>query len=355
MTANKMIEKYINPKNQSTLVGLISILISLWLLFYFIPSFFVSIFHTLLGNIILLLIAILVFSYNYTYGVVLAITFIILSRFSYLSSAYLSTTQTKESFTLSKESLNKYLLMQHTLNKNIMFDPVQLQKQVTQKELDYFLVNGLWPWTREVEDLYEASILNNTYIQSYPRDSITDARKVYNQNAIMSLLSQQTKEGRFLLNGVYTPNDKNMVPDGAGSSGYNSGQISNLYNPTFMCGQNKKTGKNVLQKTQYIGDDGILGYHTSVTTDVDINNLEKEIPGLHFVDRPCDPCVALDDNPNYSCPFVLDIKGNKGGISDIWKYLWGIDKTPLKSNPESNDEQNEIINSYKFRLPPFST
>ena len=31
----------------------------------------------------------------------------------------------------------------------------------------------------------------------------------------------------------------------------------------------------------------------------------------------------LNDNPDYSCPFKLNVKGNDE-ISDVWKNLWSI-------------------------------
>ena len=37
----------------------------------------------------------------------------------------------------------------------------------------------------------------------------------------------------------------------------------------------------------------------------------------------CDPCVALNDTPDYSCPFKLDIRGVKPGVSSVWQHLWG--------------------------------
>jgi hypothetical protein len=87
----------------------------------------------------------------------------------------------------------------------------------------------------------------------------------------------------------------------------------------IKCGTNKDN-QNVLQQTKYTGYEGILGAQTKDVTDIDYNNLESIIPNFKFVDKPCNPCVAL--NQEYSCPFVLDIPKNESGISQIWKYLW---------------------------------
>ena len=84
-TIKKYITKYVSDDTKNMLIGILSIFISIWLLFYFIPGIFVSLFHTFLGNIILLLSVILISAYNYKHGILIAIIFIILSRFSYLS------------------------------------------------------------------------------------------------------------------------------------------------------------------------------------------------------------------------------------------------------------------------------
>ena len=45
--------------------------------------------------------------------------------------------------------------------------------------------------------------------------------------------------------------------------------------------------------------------------------------GFSFVKGPCDPCVALNNPADYSCPFRLNIKGDDS-ISNQWKQLWGL-------------------------------
>ena len=51
---------------------------------------------------------------------------------------------------------------------------------------------------------------------------------------------------------------------------------------------------------------------------------KKKIPGFKFLNGSCDPCGALNENPDYSCKYSLDIKGVKPGVSNVWKKLWGI-------------------------------
>jgi len=71
-------------KNLNLLVGLITLLITLWLVMYAIPSLFVNLFDTLLGKSILLGFIILSSMYNMNFGIGLAMVFIILYQFSHM-------------------------------------------------------------------------------------------------------------------------------------------------------------------------------------------------------------------------------------------------------------------------------
>ena len=280
------------------------IVVFIWLLYYFIPSLFVSLFKTFLGNIILFIIFIFVSINNYKCGILLFILFIFVSRIMYFSSINTNTnTNTfKEGFTWDNKTTNDFLKVQDTINRNKIFVMEDIQKQASQKEAEYLIKNNKWPWSNETEQLYKASMLNNPFIQTYNKDSIIDAKRTYNENAILNILADQTKEGRFLTTGVEVYTGKSMVPNGVGDFGYTSGLITNMYNPVIKCHPKNPNYPNssdyVLKIEEYIGDDGITGEHIIVTKDVDINNLENIIPGFTFLDKPCNPCSALDFNKN---------------------------------------------------------
>ena len=53
----------INDENKTKLIGLLTVLILFWLVLYFIPELFVSLFNTILGNLILIVIVLLI-SFN---------------------------------------------------------------------------------------------------------------------------------------------------------------------------------------------------------------------------------------------------------------------------------------------------
>ena len=75
-----------SAKNVNLVVGLLALLIALWLIMFVIPSLFVSIFNTILGNFILLGFVILAAMFNPIMAIGLAFVFLLLFRFSHMSS-----------------------------------------------------------------------------------------------------------------------------------------------------------------------------------------------------------------------------------------------------------------------------
>jgi hypothetical protein len=340
MNILKKIKTLNNEENKTIIIGLLTILIGLWLIIYLIPSFFVSLFNTILGNIILFVIVILVGINNYKYGLILALILIILIRFVSLIKEPIRIIEKveKEGFELSQKSINDFLQVQHTINPKIVFDMEVIKKEASQEELDYFLKNGMWPWSEKVIDLYEDAVNKNQLIRTYSGDSVNYARKIYNEKAILQIMKMETNEGRFLLSGVQIndgkKNELEDLPSGFGDFGYESGLTSHMY-PVIRC-KIDDNGNSSLEKTTYTGKGGIFGEQTSITSKVDYNNLENEIPGFKFLNGPCDPCKAINSSLEYSCPFSLDLKEEKEekeekekkedqnrNISKVWEYLWG--------------------------------
>lgn len=75
-------------KNLNLVVGLIALLVTLWVIMFAVPSLFVNLFNTLLGNLILVAFIGLALMYNMNLGIGLSIVFIILYRFSHMSLGY---------------------------------------------------------------------------------------------------------------------------------------------------------------------------------------------------------------------------------------------------------------------------
>jgi hypothetical protein len=321
ISLSKKFKEFANDENKTMIIGLLTILVFIWLVIYLIPSFFVSLFDTFLGRIILVFIVILVGLNNYRYGLMLGLILIIFTRFVDI----VQSKNGKESFELSQISQNDFLHIQHTINPKIIFDMEIIKKQASQSELDYFLKNGMWPWSQDVINLYTEAINRNNFIRTYSCDSLNYARKIYNQAAILLLLSMETKEGNFLTSGVQInggpKNDLEDLPSGYGDFAYQSGLKEHM-NPVIKCNIDDN-GNASLEKTEYTGVGGIFGEQTSKKSPVDYNNLESEIPGFKFLNSPCDPCKALNSTADYSCPYSLDVKGGRSGVSSVWNYLWG--------------------------------
>jgi len=210
----KEFKKILNEDNKTILIGLLSILIIFWIILYIIPGFLISLFNTFLGNIILLISLILVSSQEPKYGIALAITFIVLYRFSHL----------KEGFTWSEESGQKFIELQNSINPKNIFDLKQIKQQASQEDVDYFLKNGKWFWSKEVEDLYTELLDQNPFVRLYPQDAINDAKTKYNQTIIREILSSQLDSLRENEKNNDKILEKNKDDrDGLGSYSFSSG------------------------------------------------------------------------------------------------------------------------------------
>jgi hypothetical protein len=209
----KELKNLFNQDNKTILIGLLSILVVMWTILYVIPNFLVSLFNTILGNLILLISLILISSQDIKYGVGLAIILVVLYRFSHL----------KEGFTWSEESGKKFIELQNSINPRIVFDTKEIKNQASQEEVDYFLKNSMWPWSKDVEDLYKELLEKNTYVRLNTEDAINEARTKYNQTIIMKILSSQLDALQSNENVRINIDDR----DGLGSYPFSSGLESN--------------------------------------------------------------------------------------------------------------------------------
>lgn len=104
----------------------------------------------------------------------------------------------KEGFTWNEESLQNFIAIQHSINPQIIFDINQIQKQASQQEVDYFNKHSLWPWTEKTKELYIEAIKHNPYIRISPISSLNYVMSVYNETAMLYILSKQEHDTRFL-------------------------------------------------------------------------------------------------------------------------------------------------------------
>ena len=68
---------------QSLFVGILTLLIGIWIIFYAVPELFASLFNTLIGNLILVFILILTAMKNIVVSLGLAVFFLVLYNFSH--------------------------------------------------------------------------------------------------------------------------------------------------------------------------------------------------------------------------------------------------------------------------------
>lgn len=313
----------------------ISICLFLISVLYFIPKTLVLLFDNLLGNWLLIVFLVIFFINDRMCGIMVGLLLVILHRFTTLSQEdfrvkHNNLIEDQEKF--QKESQNQlnedFLRIQNTINKNTVFDMNIINSQTNKEELEYFNKNGKWPWSQEVVDLFEESINKNPFIRTLPEIATNHARTIYNERAILRILSYQTKEGQFLLNGVLvkglTKNKMEELPSGFGNYPYESSLLNNRVDDVIKC--NIKDNDNpTLERIKYMGKGGIFGEQMQKTTQVDYNELEKIIPGFVFLNKPCNPCGALAETPDYSCSYLLKVNDDPSSyVSSVWKYLWGI-------------------------------
>lgn len=210
------------------------------------------------------------------------------------------------------ETLDKFIILQSFNNPNTNFNLKKLSQQATEEDMQYYNTNGHWYWDEVTKKAYEDDLQHNQILQEYPKGTyMQTAQNTYNQNIMKQILSWRAPEGEFLMSGVITGNrdyEENLNNNsGRGMFPYTSGLLPKG-DAIVVCNKNKLSLKKM------------IGSYVPIYAPLDYNLLPTLVPGFKFVKEPCDPCGALKDKPDYSCPFVL---GDKEP-SYIWKYLWGI-------------------------------
>lgn len=233
-----------------------------------------------------------------------------------------------EGFTWSPDVERRFGLFQSTMNPRFFFDLSSIEQQASQPEAEYLLSKGIWPWDKITKNMFVDNVQTNPIVKTNPLATMQYARGIYNNQQAKELLSWTTPEGQLLLSGALIDNPDNHADDAwQNSYGISSGLVS----PNQDIIRCEKVNKDIggidtysLQRTRNLGNDGITQAHTQVQMDVDYHDLPDLIPGFAFSPTvgPCDPCVALQNPPDYSCPFSLH--NGPQGISQIWKHLWGF-------------------------------
>ena len=233
-----------------------------------------------------------------------------------------------EGFTWSKNTINQFNDYQDTVNlNNNQFNMSVLQEQASEDEAKELLKTGYWPWSDDTKKQYIEGIWQNPIIKFQPEAALDYAMKLYNETAAKRLLSWNTKEGKFLLYGGTNNGADNIIgiatdgaPNGLGYGITNAGKTSN--NNIIKCSGDPDKDP-ILQKTTVTGYNLFNGFKVVTTVDIAPENIPNEMPGFSFVNSPCNPCSALNNTPDYNCPFKLNVNGDNE-TSDVWKGLWSM-------------------------------
>ena len=247
----------------------------------------------------------------------------------------------------SQETIDEFEDFVTTNNPNLIYDLSNVQQQASETEAKILLKTGKWPWDKTTRDLFEENVGTNTMINNVPKDSMEIARKIYNQNITKQLLSWKAPEGQMLMTGAFVEDASGSQTE-TDSNGNTYGIASGLVSSNkslIKCGKSESTGELMMQMHKSMGNDGIFGSHQEQVTDVDYNELPNLIKGFTFIDQPCNPCVALNNPPEYTCKFSLS--NGIDGVSSIWKNLWGIDE----SEPSTVEEDSLMNNKSQKEFP----
>uniref|UniRef100_A0A6C0DU69 Uncharacterized protein n=1 Tax=viral metagenome TaxID=1070528 RepID=A0A6C0DU69_9ZZZZ len=232
-----------------------------------------------------------------------------------------------------------FIKFQKTHNPNLRFDLNIIQKQANVQEVQELLKNNKWPWSSAVQEMYKRAIQENNIINTEPGVSMNNAQTVYNQTAILELLSWNSKEGSFLINGAIIGHNEDMPEN-----------INNL----VRCGTSNSGRDISMYKIEYTGYNGIYGNMNSKVTPVNNSDLPSIVNGFKFLGSECNPCVALNNPADYSCHFSLNT-GNGAEVSSVWQKLWGVNAQGLpapNSDNKSKLKPDSVISTFNKKEFP---
>ena len=273
------------------------------------PNAFVFFFNDILGNVLLVLVVLGIFMWDPRWAIGIASIFIVLYQAFHLSQKQLQGEREesgkvgKEGFSWSDTQIENFKQFQKTFNPDITFDIQTVQRQATPEEVDYLLTNNKWPWSDAVQTMYKEAVMTDSFIRMDAGTALNTAQTIYNETAIKEILSWNSKEGTFILFGATVGHTKGL-PDNV--------------NNVIRC-----AGSKGMEKVIHQGYASIHGDMIDNTTAVENSDIPSVVPGFQFLKEACNPCGALNDIPDYSCPFSINV-GSGPDVSSIWKDLWGL-------------------------------
>jgi hypothetical protein len=352
------------PKNNNLFISIIFIFLLFAVIIYIKPQLFLFLFNDVLGNLLLIGLVMGLGVFDIKWAVGLGAIFIILYQATHIATTkglegMTSSTSAKDSSygpykpyfpdlpvynasTWPQQVINDFIKFEQTHNPTYKFDVNIIQQQAAVAEVQYLLKNNQWPWSDEVKKLYRDAMAHNNYISTNLNASLDNAQAIYNQAAILELLSWNSKEGQFLLNGSIIGQSDNLPAN-----------INNVIKCVASSAASSAASSNdiKMQKIVYTGYDSLNGSLQSQTSSVEDNDLPSLITGFNFLKGPCNPCSALTQPPGYSCPFSIDT-GNGPDVSPVWQNLWGLNagSAAASSAAASSADQFPLLNELKREI-----
>jgi hypothetical protein len=364
------------PKNNSLFISIIFIFLLFGVIIYIKPQLFLFLFNDILGNLLLagLVVGLGVFDIKWALG--LGAIFIILYQATHVATTgkegmasaggiiggcagtefgccadgvtvkankagtncpgsygpnnpYFPDLPSTIATSWPQQVVNDFITFEQTHNPTYKFDVNIIQQQATVAEVQYLLTNNRWPWTDEVKKLYRDAMAQNNYISTNLNASLNNAQSIYNQAAILELLSWNSKEGLFLLNGSIIGHSDNLPAN---------------VNNVIKCVAGSSGNDIKMQKIVYTGYDSLSGSLQSQTSSIEDSELPSLITGFKFLKGSCNPCSALTQPPGYMCPFSIDT-GNGADVSPVWLNLWGSGSGSGSQFPLLDELKKEISNA----------
>lgn len=149
--------------------------------------------------------------------------FSIFSLFSFFSFFSLKNFNLeREGFEWSQSEKDEFIMAQSINNPKIIYDLEQLQKYANRDEVGSFLETGLWPWSDKTQQLYVDALETNPYVRIYKTSGLNQARKIYNESAILFILKNQNENIKYLNSQIegQTENEIENEKNGFGDYGY---------------------------------------------------------------------------------------------------------------------------------------
>jgi hypothetical protein len=374
--ANKI--KYFNE-----VLGVVSILIALWAIFYAIPNMFITLFYTLLGNLILLLSIILIGMFHPGAALVVAAIIVVLYKISLHNASVKegvenlgtspvitistvapppspaqSATASAAPSTAPPSVAGILTSAVNAITSNIPISTIPPKASVVPVAQNVVATKPRW--SKDTMDKYFQLQKSRYPTAEFNMDVIQNqATEQEARTLIQTGFWPWSKETQNLyVNTIVKSPIIKVAPDVALTEAmklYNEtaaklmmswntkeGQLllmgadlgASKYDPLFAVDKNRDIIKckaatsardpvSYMEKTTYLGTDYLSGIFKTKKEIVANADLPNVIPGFGFIKGTCNPCGPLNINPDYGCPFNLNTKGNNS-VSEIWQSLWKL-------------------------------